>query len=182
MSNKVNKKMFDNPILKCIAERRSIRRYTDEAISNEQLELILEAGRLTPSGLNNQPWRFLVLHKGDKRLEALAALSKYGHIIKDAKANIAIFLEKDACYNTIKDHQVAGAAMQNMLLAIHSLGLGGVWLGEIINYGDEPVKAMGVNPEPYEFMGLIALGYPDQKGSLERKPLEHFMLEDFRKK
>src|SRR6218665_1554909 len=51
--------LTENPVLQAIRQRRSIRRYTDEAVSDEAVRLILEAGIWAPSGLNNQPCRFL---------------------------------------------------------------------------------------------------------------------------
>ncbi len=49
----------DNPVLNNLISRRSIRQYTEKAVSREDITAILEAGRWAPSGLNNQPWRFL---------------------------------------------------------------------------------------------------------------------------
>lgn len=181
--------MFNDPVMQCMLERRSIRRYTDDPVRREDIETILEAGRWSPSGKNNQPWRFLVMYNQepggsggpgkDHRVAKLAEISKYGKIINEAKVIIALFLCKADCYNVVKDHQVAGAVIQNMLLAVHSLGLGAVWLGEIIDHGERPMDAMLVDPVQYELMTLIAIGHPAQKGSSERKPLQHFMLEDF---
>lgn len=169
--------MFENAVIQSIHERRSIRKYTNEPILKHELEVILNAGRMAPSGMNNQPWRFLVIHKQDPRHAALAGISKYGKIIAEANVLIAVFLNKADGYHTIKDHQVAGAAIQNMLLAAHSLGFGTVWLGEIINHGEEPFKIMNVDSNTHEFMTLITIGKPAEAGLLKRKPLEHFMLE-----
>lgn len=184
--------MSDCPVMRCMLERRSIRRYTDEPVRREDIETILEAARWSPSGMNNQPWRFLVMYNQevsgtdgtggpvkDHRIAKLAEISKYSKIINEAKVVIAVFLCKADCYNVVKDHQVAGAVIQNMLLAVHSLGLGAVWLGEIINHGEKVVDAMLVDPGQYELMTLLTIGHPAQKGSSERKPLSHFMLEVF---
>ncbi len=67
-----------------------------------------------------------------------------------------------------------------MLLAAHSLGLGGVWLGEIINQENQVLDILDLNPEEYEFQAALALGHPDQKGSSTRKKLSDIMIEDYK--
>jgi nitroreductase len=167
----------NNPIFHAIKDRRSIRKFTDENISNESLTTILEAGRWAPSGLNNQPWRFMVIRKNDNRHEKLAECTKYAHIVRASSACLCIFLEKEAMYNEMKDHQGAGACIQNMLLATHSLGLGAVWLGQIVNDQLTTLGALGVDPTLYELQAVLAIGHPDQEGSSTRKELAELMLE-----
>ncbi|MBN2140648.1 MAG: nitroreductase [Desulfovibrionaceae bacterium] len=169
--------MDANPVLKAIAERRSVRKFTAEAVTDQELLAVLEAGRWAPSGLNNQPWRFLVLKPGDPRQNRLAGCTKYGHIVRAARALIAVVLKKKEMYSEIKDRQAAGAAVQNMLLAIHSLGLGGVWLGEIIDHQDLALDELGLDPAEYELEAVIALGRPAQKGSSRRRELSELILE-----
>jgi len=53
--------------MKVIQDRRSIREYTDEAVSRQDLDMILEAARQAPSGENAQPWRFIIVHDPDAR-------------------------------------------------------------------------------------------------------------------
>jgi len=162
-----------------LKNRRSIRKYTEEPVTREELTAILEAGRWAPSGLNNQPCRFLVVQAGDPRQEALAGCTKYSHILMSAKALIAVFLDKARMYHPLKDQQSAGACIQNMLLAIHGLGLGGVWIGEILNQSDEVFAALSLDPDKLEFMALIALGRPATAGASSRMDLSQFLLEPF---
>ncbi|WP_319471269.1 nitroreductase [uncultured Pseudodesulfovibrio sp.] len=169
----------DNPVIAALRERRSIRKYTDKPVSREDLTTILEAGRWAPSGLNNQPWRFMVIAKGDPRHEKLAECTKYAHIVRNSAACIAVVLEKEAMYSEMKDHQGAGACIQNMLLAIHALGLGGVWLGQIVNDQAASLGAIGLDEKEYELQAVIALGHPAQDGSPKRKELSELMLETF---
>ncbi len=168
----------DNPIIQAMLARRSIRKYTDEPVTDEALTAILEAGRWAPSGLNNQPWRFLVVKRDDPRKEKLAECTKYARIVRECAACIAVLLEKEAMYSEIKDHQGAGACTQNMLLAIHALGLGAVWLGQIVNDQAASLDALGLDPARYELEAVIALGHPAQKGSSDRKPLSDLLLEE----
>lgn len=161
-------------------ERRSVRTFTDQPVDTADLRRILEAGRWAPSGLNNQPWRFLVIRAGDARQEALAGLTKYGHIVRNARALIVIFLHKPTMYHEGKDHQAAGACIQNMLLAIHGLRLGGVWLGEIISQEADVIQALQLSSEEYRLMAVIALGHPQQSamGGSPRRPLHELLIED----
>ena len=164
-------------VLAAIRERRSVRKYTAEPVGREGLLAVLDAGRWAPSGKNNQPWRFLVVTAGDPRRETLAGLTKYRPIVASAGALIVVLLDKSVMYNQVKDHQSAGAVIQNMLLAAHAMGLGAVWLGEILNREPEVLGALGLSPAAYELMVVIALGRPAAAGVSSRKPLEDLMLE-----
>lgn len=167
----------DNPVLNALFTRRSIRRYTGEPVGADQVRTILEAGRWAPSGLNNQPWRFAAVWRGDQRQEQLAQYTKYGHIVRGAAVLVAVLLDRSAMYHEAKDHQGAGACIQNMLLAAHALGLGAVWLGEIINQQSQVLDTLGVDETGYLLEAVIALGHPDQNGASDRKPLRELLLE-----
>jgi nitroreductase len=169
--------MKDNPVLAAMRHRRSIRRYTGEPVTPGEIEAILEAGRWAPSGLNNQPWRFLVVRANDPRREVLAGKTKYAHIVTRAQALFCVFLDHETGYNRSKDLQGIGACLQNMLLAAHALGLGAVWLGEIINQEPEVTRALGFDESHLELMAVLAVGRPDQAGSSDRKPLDELLLE-----
>ncbi|MFP4084989.1 MAG: nitroreductase family protein [Desulfonatronovibrio sp.] len=164
-------------IMEAILTRRSIRKYSGEHVSSQDITRVLEAGRWAPSGLNNQPWRFLVIKSADKRKAALEDCTRYSHVVRGADALIAVFLDKEAKYHHEKDCQGAGACIQNMLLAIHGLGLGGVWLGEIINQEEAVHKVLQTSPEKLELMAVIALGHPAAPGSSSRKDLAELMVE-----
>lgn len=166
-----------NPVLVAIRERRSVRAFTDEPVSREELLEILEAGRWAPSGLNNQPWRFLALMAGDPRQAALAGCTRYAPIVRAAKALVCVMLKKDELYNPMKDHQGAGACIQNMLLAAHALGLGAVWLGEIVNDQAKSLAAAGLSAADFELMAVIALGRPAGRPKSTRKALADILLE-----
>lgn len=166
-------------VLEALRNRRSIRKFTDEPVSSDDLKKILEAGRWAPSGLNNQPWRFLIITSDDQRKKLLEDYTKYAHVVRAANVLIAVFLDKQSKYNHVKDCQGAGACIQNMLLATHGLGLGGVWLGEIINQEEDVHKVLGTDKTNFELMAVIALGHPDASGSSSRKNLSELMIEPF---
>jgi nitroreductase len=81
-------------------------------------------------------------------------------------------------YNDVKDHQAMGACIQNMLLAAHALGLGAVWLGEILNNA-ESVRAFLELPREMELMAVVAIGHP-RAGSRtsQRKKLEDVLIKE----
>lgn len=168
-----------SPLMNTIRSRRSIRHFTDAPVSAEEINIALEAGRWAPSGLNNQPWRFLVVRGDDPRRATLAGLTKYARIVNEAAALIAVFLAKEDSYNRTKDCQGVGACIQNMLLAVHDLGLGAVWLGEIINQEPRVTEALGLSSEKYELMVVVAMGRPDGEGKSSRKELAELLIEPF---
>lgn len=158
-------------ILECIHSRRSVREFKDTPVEKDCINAVLDAGRWAPSGLNDQPWRFIVVQERETR-ERLACLTHYGHIIEGAQVCIAVFLDREAMYDYVKDIQAMGACIQNMLLAAHGLGLGTVWLGEILK-NKEQVNAVLGAPETFELMAVVALGYPlEKKRHSVRKALE----------
>jgi nitroreductase len=158
-------------MLNLIKTRRSIRKFTSQKIEDEKLNQIIEAGTWAPSGLNNQPWKIAIIKDPHTR-NSLAPLTRYSPIIEGAPVLIVVFLDKDESYDRTKDIQAIGACIQNMLLAIHVLGLGGVWLGEILKNKDTVSKVLDA-PDNLELMAVVALGHPsekDRKGS--RKGLD----------
>ncbi len=166
---------MDNPVLKAIFSRRSVREYDARPVDKDLLLKVIEAGSWAPSGLNNQPWRFAIVTEPGLKA-AFESLTKYSRIIKAAKALLPVFIDKDVMYHEVKDHQAIGACLQNMLLAAHSLGLGAVWLGEILKSAAEVRKLLKL-PDNLELMAVIALGYParrDQKS--RRKPLDELIV------
>ncbi|MCU0844850.1 MAG: nitroreductase [Spirochaetes bacterium] len=163
-----------NPVFEAILARRSIRKFTDAPVSNEDLSAILEAGRWAPSGLNNQPWRFAVIRDGECR-ERLSRLTHYGLVVRSCALCIAVFYHVPSGYNRDKDILGIGACIQNMLLAGHSFGLGAVWLGEILSQ-KSAVNGLLVLDDSYELMAVIALGRPDERPESERRPMDELVV------
>ena len=146
--------------LECIHTRRSIRKYLDKEVSDELIEKILRAGMIAPSAANQQPWHFIVI-KDRKILDSFPKMHKYTAMCKTAQA--AIIVCADTSPSEFKQFwpQDCAACTQNMLLAIHDLGLGGVWVGlypreEYIKTFSESFK-LPKNIIPFS---LIPIGYP----------------------
>jgi nitroreductase len=165
----------DSPILKAIHARRSIRDFTEAPVSRDLLLAAMEAASWAPSGLNNQPWRFAIVWDQPTR-EALAALTRYSHILQSASVLLPVFLDKEASYDYTKDCQAVGACLQNLLLALHSLDLGAVWIGEILKNRERVLELLNL-PARFELMAVVAVGHParrDQKSP--RRPLAELIV------
>lgn len=165
-------------LLEGIYTRRSVRRYAGGPVEREKLMEIIRAGTWAPSGLNNQPWRFVILTEVDMR-RGLAGLTKYGRIIEDAPASIAVFIDRGAMYHKVKDYQAMGACVQNMLLAAHARGLGAVWLGEILKNARKVCSLLKL-PRTMELMAVVAVGRPaDEHRTSTRKGLSEVLIKEF---
>lgn len=161
-------------LIEIIKSRRSIRRFKSKPVPNNLIDAILEAGRWAPSGLNNQPWRFIVVLKPEL-INKISEHTKYKSIVSAAPALIVVFLDNTAGYDRTKDLQAIGACIQNMLLMSHSLGLGSCWLGEILNKREKVERLLEV-PKSYELMAVLAIGYPDESGESDRKDLNQLVF------
>ncbi|WP_328591214.1 nitroreductase family protein [Methanolobus halotolerans] len=141
------------------------------------METIVNAARWAPSGLNNQPWKFIVIQNRDT-MEKMEDCTHYAKVIRSAPLLIAVFLDQETMYNRTKDIQAIGAAIQNMLLSCCDLGLGAVWLGEILN-SKEKVNLILSCPGSMELMAVIAIGHPAQEASgTSRKGLKEVCFEE----
>jgi nitroreductase len=162
-------------ILDGIKNRRSIRKYKIVMPDDEDIQTILEAGRWAPSGLNNQPWRFMVVKDADTK-NRVSAFTKYGPIIRKAPMLIIVCMDTAASYNRDRDVMAIGACIQNMLLEAHSLGLGTCWLGEILNKKEELAEFFDLSDD-LEIMAVITLGYADEEAKQPgRTPLSRLKV------
>ena len=134
--------------------RRSVRSFSDQAVTREVLEDIVDCGRLAASGMNVQPWEFIVVENADTR-SAMAQIADNGKFIAQAPACIAVFSE-DVKY-FLED---GSAASQNILLAAWAHGVGSCWVaGDKKPYCDEIRDLLGV-PKTHRLVAMVALGYP----------------------
>ncbi|NLY46090.1 MAG: nitroreductase family protein [Tissierella sp.] len=115
-------------IIEGIMTRRSIRHFTGELISDEQLDTMLRAGFQAPSAHNCQPWEFIVLRDKEK-LKHIKEFHKYAKMIEDAGTAIVVCGDKNRQERIGFLVSDTSAAIQNMLLTAHGLGLGAVWCG-----------------------------------------------------
>jgi len=160
--------------LDALLTRRSVRHYLPREVEREKIETALRAAHWAPSGKNNQPWRFVVTTDEAIR-DLLAELTVSGRIIREAPVAIGIFFDQGVSYHREKDLQAIGAAIENLMLALHCQGLGSVWLGEILKNREKVEKILDV-PGSWEFMALVSAGYAARRECSTRMPLEAIVI------
>jgi nitroreductase len=113
-----------------IFERRSIRVYAPGEVSEEQVQKLLAAAMAAPSAASKYPWRFVVVRKR-QTLSRIAAVLPYGQMLGSAALGIAVCGDLEAAHGQQLSYllQDCSAAIENLLLAAHILGLGACWLG-----------------------------------------------------
>ncbi|MDY0267201.1 MAG: nitroreductase family protein [Methanimicrococcus sp.] len=170
--------MKSNEVIQTIRSRRSVRKYSQEAISKENISTMLDCARFAPSGLNNQPWRFILMDDSKIKRD-ISELTHYSDIVSLAPLLIAVFLDTASSYHREKDLMAVGASIQNILLSAHSLGIGAVWLGEILKNKESVSKILNA-PEEFELTAVLAIGYPDEEnpGTKNRKSLDEIVFQN----
>ena len=161
-------------ILEVIKNRRSIRRYKQEPISEDEINKILEAGRWAPSSGNRQPWKFIVVRSKDV-IKKLAEALWTGSFISDAPLGIAIVINPSASNRPVED---GSAATQNMLLEAHSLGLGACWIGCYGAEQEDKGKRVLDIPGEERLLSVIAVGHPAESPEKTRRRIEEITFND----
>jgi len=194
----LNESVFtQNETLRNIKDRRSIRSFTDEPISDDDISAILQSANMAPSAHNQQSWKFVVI-TGQKKQEIVNLISSEAskfprasatllrmasRTIASAPVVIAVVntgelishgtqLFKIAAYKSYDffrtmEIQSSAAAVENLMIAATSLGLGSVWLGVLFLIKDNVCEILG-EPEG-EFMAVIPIGHPAKKSSGPKK-------------
>ena len=152
--------------IEAILTRRSVRAYTDQTVSEDIIQILLEAAVSAPSAGNQQPWQFIVIEDRDI-LKRIPSVHPYAAMLNHAPLAIVVCgdlsREKFAGYWV----QDCSAATQNMLLAARASGLGAVWLG-VYPLEDRVVglKRLLNIPETVIPLSLVSIGFP--KGEQKR--------------
>jgi nitroreductase len=150
--------------MKAIRKRRSIRKFTGELVPREDLEKIVNAGRLAATGSNRQPWDFIVVTDA----EMLDKLTVVGKWMRKAGAIIAVVLDPYSRW-WLED---GSAAIQNMLLASTALGYGSCWVeGDALPL-EEEFKTLLCVPKGKRLMALVPVGVAAELPTVEKRPLE----------
>ena len=171
--------------LETIAARRSIRKFKNTPIPDETLQAILTAGIQAPSGKNKQPWKFIIV-KEDKRSEMVRIMREKiasekakgedigssewtAHAMEQAPVSVFIYNPQGVrpwivhsigqMIDDLVDIQSIGAAIQNMLLAALDLGIGSLWICDVLYAYEELSDWLG---ESGEMIAAVSLGYADE--------------------
>jgi nitroreductase len=174
--------------LEAIRTRRSIRKYKTTPVDDSLLTQVLEAARLAPSWANTQCWRFIIVRNDSTKAELAAALSLNNpstNAIKTAPIVIVLCaeLKRSGYYKgaptTVKGdwHMFdAALAMENLVLAATSLGLGTVHVG---NLDSKKVEVILGVPEGFTAIEMTPLGYPDgETRIIPRKELSEIVFNE----
>jgi nitroreductase len=153
--------------LEAIRKRRSVRKYTGEPIPRQDLETIVDAGRLAPTGGNRQPWEFIVV-TGREMIDQLKVAAGW---MDKAGAIIAVVLDPATRW-WVED---GSAAIENILIASTALGYGSCWLeGWTLPREDEFKELLGI-PADKRLLTLIPIGVPVGWPTCDKKPLDEVL-------
>ncbi len=159
-------------MLETIFDRRSIRKFKPEPVTQEQIQMLLEAAVMAPSAQNRQPWHFIVCD--DKALfQKFQQIHPYSKMLDEAPVMIVVCGDTEKQSGSHFYLEDCAAATENILLAAHEMGLGGCWLGlppesdrqELV----QQIFGMPAHIKP--FCG-IALGVPAQQPPRPERKLD----------
>jgi len=174
-------KADENPVIENIQTRRSIRDYLETPLSEQTIRKIIDAGRYAPTGLNLQPWRFVVVQNKEmlkklsdytkpilvKNLEGRndAGALNFLKRVQDKNFNLfynapVLILVIGTKNNALTDYDCSMCA-GNMMLAAHSLGIGSCWIGgaAVIQQSVEFLAELKIPPN-YKIVAPLIFGYP----------------------
>jgi nitroreductase len=143
----------------------AVRSYQDKPVPEEVIRRVLDAGRLTASGMNSQPWHFIVIQDRDT-LRQLGTMARTGPYIAQAPAAIVVAIDKTPL--AVSD---GSRAIQSMMLTAWAEGVGSNWVGF---RGLEEIKSLLGIPDDLDLLAILPLGYPAEavgKGKKQRRPV-----------
>ncbi|MGM0551921.1 MAG: flavin reductase [Bacteroidota bacterium] len=159
-------KRYQNATLEVIHNRKSVRHFTNQAVSEDQIETLLKAGMAAPTAANRQPWAFHVVTQRET-LDLLAEKLPYAKMLSQVETAIVVCGDMEKAGNLKEEgywSQDCSAASENILLAAESMGLGAVWTAAY-PYADRinVVKTALKLPENHVPLNVIPIGYPTGK-------------------
>lgn len=185
--------LLENSTLKTLRHRHSVRQFRDDPVDEDTLYTVLDAANRAPSAHNQQSWRFIIIrgekkseltslvsrrssdfHKPVSTILRMAsrtmasapvvvAVMSTGQIIENGDELFRVDKSEAMDFFRTLEIQSSSAAVENLLLAATSLGLGSVWLGILLVLKEEILDFL--QESHGEFMAVVPLGYP-------RKPME----------
>ena len=170
--SQTNPNMKEQNVLDAIKTRVSVRQFTGEKISDDQIRTLLECAMAAPSAMNKQPWAFVVV-TDEEPLARLAQASPYSRCDNHPACAFVLCgdltnaLEGEAQNFWVKD---VSAATENLLLAAHAMGLGAVWTG--VHPSSERVAAVREAlslPEHIVPMCIVPVGVPAEQPAVKNK-------------
>ena len=193
-----------NTALKTMYQRRSIRQFQDKPVEDSLIQTVLDAANQAPSAHNKQSWQFIIIRDQKKHMLAQlvsqrasdfpkpssSILRMAARSIESASVVIAVMntgtlirhgtelfkIEQDVSGDFFRTMEIqsSAAAVENLLLAATSLGLGSVWLGILFLVKDDVLSFLG--EAQGEFMAVIPLGYPQRGHDGPRKKALEYVV------
>ena len=165
IDNNIPELFKENQAYMSLLSRVSVRRHADTAVTPDQVSAILHAAMSAPTAVNKQPWEFIVVDKPEL-LGQLAAALPYAKMAAHAPVAFIVCGDKNRFLGNIDGtlwEQDLSAASENILLAAHAIGLGGVWTC-LYPHDErmEPVRQILNIPDNMIPFNLIPVGYPDK--------------------
>ncbi len=151
--------------LDCIFNRRSIRKFTDEKISDEALKTIIKAGHVGASCANTRDWKFIVVRNKELLNKMADANGAPATPLRNADVGILVCGDLSRSFPPANDYWIIDGAIaaQNMCLAAEAQGIGSVWLGTYPQEDRvEKQKALFDLPDDVVPHSIIAFGYPQE--------------------
>lgn len=199
-------KALPNGTLETIYRRHSVRQFEDKPVDNDLIRLILDAANQAPSAHNRQSWQFIVIKGEKKQQlsqlvskrasdfpkPSAAILRMAARSLVNAPVVIGVKntgslinhgsnlfqIEKDRSLDFFRTMEIqsSAAAVENLLLAATSLGLGSVWLGILYLIKDDVLSFLG--EEQGEFMAVVPVGYPKKESAGPKKVALEYVLKE----
>ena len=163
--------------LDIIFGRRSVRVFKPGSITEETVRLLLEAAMAAPSAAAKDPWRFVVI-RAASMLHRMADVLPHGQMLRSAALGVAVCGDLEAAHDRQLSYllQDCSAAIENLLLAAHGLGLGACWLG--VHPREDRMREIGQLLElPASILpvSVLAVGYPGEKKESRTRFQESFV-------
>lgn len=163
MNSCTSKTNSADAVFENIFNRKSVRSFTSEPVSQEHIEAMLKAAMAAPTAVNYQPWRFVVV-TDRAQLDAMAEILPYAKMLRQAPLAIVVCGETTWFEGRENPYwqQDCSAATENLLLAAEALGLGAVWTGVYPNMQlAEPLGEFLGLPETVQPLCAIPIGHHD---------------------
>jgi nitroreductase len=150
-------------VIEALRTMLAVREYDDRPVPDDVVGRIVEAGRLSGSARNAQPWHFVVVREREM-LRALGKAMRSGPYIADAAFAVAVAIERKSQFGVTDGSRAA----QSMMLAGWAEGVGSNWAGYLV----EEAAALLAIPETMQVLCVLPFGYPRNavRGRKERKP------------
>lgn len=148
-----------------ILNRRSVREFTEQEITEEDMHTLLRAAMSGPSCVNARDWSFLVTRDPEILSQMADANGRPAEPLRKAKAGVLVLGDLERAFPRAKDYWIIDGAIaaQNLVLAANALGIGSVWLGTYPQMDRvERLRACLHLPETVIPHSIIALGYPKE--------------------